>query len=95
MHRQFGCPINVGALQAQTVEAPGSDLLLDPVSRRVRQDDLADVPLEDNLQGGDGAYHPSGFFPPDGWLFIPGRLALSVVVTLLRLPANLTVAGER
>ena len=52
MHRQFGCATNVGALQAQTVQAPGSDLLLDPVSRRVRQDDLAGVPLEDNLHGG-------------------------------------------
>ena len=56
MHRQFGCAIEVGALQAQTVQAPASDLLLDPVSRRVRQDDLAGVPLEDNLHGGDRAY---------------------------------------
>ena len=56
VHRQFGCTTNGGALQAQTVQAPGSDLLLDPVSRRVRQDDLAGVRLEDNLQGGDVAY---------------------------------------
>ena len=53
---QFRCATKVGALQAQTVEAPGSDLLLDPVSRRLRQDDLASVPFEDNLHGEDVAY---------------------------------------
>ena len=53
MREQFGCAIDIRTPQAQTVEAPGGDLSFEPVSRRVRQEDLAGDEFQAKLSNRD------------------------------------------